>query len=225
VYGPASPIVEAAAFYVGIYMKTLTKALLGAALVVAIPTAGNAAAVFKLEISTTSGMDKALFKLSNLSTAGETIEKFSLAYALVSPNVIIDAVSFSSPNDVDTYEPSNNSNGLGLKGLSIVFDTGAFTAGEVFSFNAEFDVSGTNQSPNDVDWRTVLFSNNATSTVTFSTGATTFDLGTHGLQSTYVYPSTTAAVPEPATWGLMIGGFAMMGGALRSRKRNAFATA
>ncbi len=94
-------------------------------------------------------------------------------------------MSFSSPNDVNTYAPTNNSNGLGDKGISIVFDTGAFAAGEVFQFNAEFDVSGTNQSPNDVDWRTVLFSDNASSTVTFSNGASTFGLGTYGLQSSY----------------------------------------
>lgn len=31
--------------------------------------------------------------------------------------------------------------------------------------------------------------------------------------------AVTAAVPEPATWAMMIGGFAMMGGALRRRSR------
>ena len=33
--------------------------------------------------------------------------------------------------------------------------------------------------------------------------------------------TATGAVPEPATWAMMIGGFAMMGGALRRRSRGA----
>ena len=31
--------------------------------------------------------------------------------------------------------------------------------------------------------------------------------------------STTAGVPEPATWGLMLGGFGMAGAAMRRRRR------
>jgi hypothetical protein len=35
----------------------------------------------------------------------------------------------------------------------------------------------------------------------------------------YTTPTLTGAAPEPATWGMMIGGFGMAGGALRSRRR------
>jgi hypothetical protein len=40
--------------------------------------------------------------------------------------------------------------------------------------------------------------------------------------------AAVSAVPEPATWAMMIGGFGMVGGSLRSRRRQtkvAFATA
>ena len=44
--------------------------------------------------------------------------------------------------------------------------------------------------------------------------------------STRILNTTAAiAVPEPATWALMIGGFGMVGGAVRRRRRSGFATA
>ncbi|KQS04035.1 hypothetical protein ASG11_07050 [Sphingomonas sp. Leaf357] len=36
---------------------------------------------------------------------------------------------------------------------------------------------------------------------------------------TFTYSPAASAVPEPATWAMMIGGFGMVGGALRSRRR------
>jgi hypothetical protein len=32
--------------------------------------------------------------------------------------------------------------------------------------------------------------------------------------------SASGAVPEPASWALMLGGFGLVGGAMRSRRRN-----
>jgi hypothetical protein len=32
-------------------------------------------------------------------------------------------------------------------------------------------------------------------------------------------PATVAAIPEPATWAMMLGGFGMVGGAMRARRR------
>jgi hypothetical protein len=40
----------------------------------------------------------------------------------------------------------------------------------------------------------------------------------------YTIPTLTGAAPEPATWGMMIGGFGMAGGALRSRRRKTMLT-
>jgi len=46
---------------------------------------------------------------------------------------------------------------------------------------------------------------------------------TMGHNSIYVGPvnAATGAVPEPASWALMLGGFGLVGGAMRSRKRTA----
>jgi hypothetical protein len=43
--------------------------------------------------------------------------------------------------------------------------------------------------------------------------------GTFLLSSGFVTISSVAAVPEPATWAMMLVGFGMMGGALRYRRR------
>jgi hypothetical protein len=39
--------------------------------------------------------------------------------------------------------------------------------------------------------------------------------------SFHVTPEAAAAVPEPASWALMLGGFGMVGGAMRSRRKAA----
>jgi hypothetical protein len=62
------------------------------------------------------------------------------------------------------------------------------------------------------------------------TGATRLFLGiiddggyydNHGAIIATISSSATAAVPEPASWALMLGGFGMVGGAVRSRRKTA----
>ena len=43
--------------------------------------------------------------------------------------------------------------------------------------------------------------------------------GNAAYSGTLAFAAATAAVPEPATWALMIGGFGIAGGALRRRQR------
>lgn len=50
-----------------------------------------------------------------------------------------------------------------------------------------------------------------------STGGSAFSSS----QTLAIPPAITSPVPEPATWGLMIGGLGMVGGTLRRRKRAA----
>lgn len=56
-------------------------------------------------------------------------------------------------------------------------------------------------------------------------GGTALSATLNGSALTSSVLSTTAAVPEPATWAMMIGGFGLVGFALRSRRRNATAAA
>lgn len=60
--------------------------------------------------------------------------------------------------------------------------------------------------------------NNATSLAYQSNGGPYGMVGTQ-LAFTIVGSSATAAVPEPATWGMLLAGFGAVGGALRRRQR------
>ncbi len=51
-----------------------------------------------------------------------------------------------------------------------------------------------------------------------SSSAPIFDFSTDGGQAIFAYNSQTA-VPEPATWAMMIAGFGLAGGAMRRRAR------
>ncbi|MGF7171640.1 hypothetical protein FHS91_003340 [Sphingobium xanthum] len=52
----------------------------------------------------------------------------------------------------------------------------------------------------------------------FPTVTTGGGYGTNGLAMVNFLATTSGAVPEPATWGMMIGGFALAGAAMRRRK-------
>jgi hypothetical protein len=213
-------------------MHMISKALIGAALLSFTPVSANAATIFQLDIygtpSNNTSNDKPRFLLSNLSTAGEDITGFTINYTLLPgmPNAIIDVVDgFTSvggtaPSVKVLSSAPTSSNGAGSTGLTISYKPGTFQVGDKSQFFAEFDLAGKNGTT--VDFRKLLFAGNATGTVTFGNGKTaTFDLGTYGNQAVYTYTGGAAAgVPEPAAWGMLIGGFGLAGAAMRNRKRS-----
>jgi len=217
---------------VGDIMTIISKALISASLLAAMSTAANAAELFQLDIygppNSNATADRPRFLLSNLSSAGETITGFSLNFT-AAPNIIIDRLGdFTSVNGVSPsivvtdYAPTND-NASGLAGFWITYGAGTFQPTlDKSGFRAEFDLVG--QSAN-LDFRDILFDDNASATITFGTGKTiTFGLGNHDAQTVYTYTNIDA-VPEPASWAMMIGGFALAGGILRNRKMRTLATA
>jgi hypothetical protein len=52
-----------------------------------------------------------------------------------------------------------------------------------------------------------------------SSGTLSFLTGAPVVSQTFAGVLNVAAVPEPATWAMMIGGFALVGGAMRTRRR------
>jgi len=99
----------------------------------------------------------------------------------------------SSPN-AGTYDDVGTVSGIDFGGLN----------------NVGFDISGRTG--------TAFFSNgNALYTIDLGTAAAT-SLGTIGGAS-LIGLTAAAGVPEPASWAMMIGGFGLMGGALRRHAR------
>lgn len=100
------------------------------------------------------------------------------------------------------------------------------------AFDASFtgDVAGTSLANFTVDgsapgqWQTfsgvanILTAGDYTTTFTFHSGA--FPAGDVVIDRVYVVAGdVTGAVPEPASWAMMLAGFGMIGGALRSRRK------
>ena len=56
----------------------------------------------------------------------------------------------------------------------------------------------------------------------FAPGSATVGFGVNrlGVADNFTFDGVTNAVPEPASWALMIAGFGLVGGAMRSRKRS-----
>jgi hypothetical protein len=92
----------------------------------------------------------------------------------------------------------------------------------VFGSNASGFSLATMLYADDVREGTIDFFNTAkVSGVSVSDGGTLTSLSgtlTMGTDGTYGYPAA-AAVPEPATWAMMIGGFGLIGAASRRRAR------
>ena len=85
-----------------------------------------------------------------------------------------------------------------------------------------------NQSFNDLASANAFFTNDTINLGNFSTGITDIDLvlnetmsSTQGFGYTYAFAANgfSSAVPEPATWAMMLIGFAGIGFAYRSRQR------
>jgi PEP-CTERM motif len=105
---------------------------------------------------------------------------------------------------------------------------GFFTA----AFNPPSSTTTTGRSSSGVTLQTNfgtsgLIDNEISATYIFRTNATQFTTGTFGIfdGSTYsgVAFAPTSAVPEPASWALMLVGFGVVGSAIRRRTKVAYA--
>jgi hypothetical protein len=175
------------------------------------------------------------YTISNISTAGETVVGFGLD--LSPTNHGFDTVEGGPPlpnvsQGAQPFAAFGGTGGtVGLIGSPVVAD-GATSFGITFN---DFQVGETFQFLIDVDPISNSASGNFTvlgSNLIGSTGYADFSNGLRGLGvfdavagnsdaaqfniRTFITTPPDGAVPEPATWAMMIGGFGMVGGALRS---------
>lgn len=141
-------------------------------------------------------------------------------------------------NTLTSIVGSANGDFAGMQGNFVNISSLTATIGESFSFLSAFgDYSGTVTSVNvdgDVNNRTVSayilgiftptgtmsgYSAGAAST-TFSFTQTGLSAATSGSFTLASPPSPIPAIPEPATWAMMMVGFGLTGGFLRYRRRS-----
>ncbi len=100
--------------------------------------------------------------------------------------------------------------------ITITFDTGAFYSSTTFNGYVITDTSASNITGAVLDGSSTLSPG-----VTFTSDSVDINLQglAVGATDSIIVDVSFGAVPEPATWGLMLVGFAAMGAALRSRRR------
>ncbi len=114
------------------------------------------------------------------------------------------SVTFSAPVDGFGFYVSDVAD-LG-KGLKVRYNTGVTT---------EYVISDANTRPDGSLFFFGVIADAPISSVTFSGSAGSDGVG----YDDFIVGSLAGAVPEPATWAMMIGGVGMIGGALRRRRQ------
>ncbi|UZK67736.1 PEPxxWA-CTERM sorting domain-containing protein [Sphingomonas sp. M1-B02] len=117
------------------------------------------------------------------------------------PSMSAPSVSFSSKLATLTYDATD-------------FDPGAYSTFTV-NFGPGSSADFRTALFNGTNTLTAMFSDNTTAQVTFN-GSPTSNADSFGFSSTSV-----AAVPEPATWAMMLLGFGVIGGFMRRRSPTA----
>ncbi|WP_260596772.1 PEPxxWA-CTERM sorting domain-containing protein [Sphingomonas endolithica] len=213
--------------------KMMATALVGALTLSAAPAY---AGTFLVEVGTNlgspngtgSGVDQPKFRVTN-TTAGSDTTPYLTSLALT-----LDGGSIYNITNIDNFGGgsinggTDNSPGVGTPSETLLpsktamltygatnFDPGAYSA-----FRVNF---GTTANPSaSVDFRNVLFNGANTLTGTFSDGSVgrvNFSGSTTADPASFSFNSfaATGAVPEPATWAMMIVGMGAVGFAMRRR--------
>ena len=169
-----------------------------------------------------------------------TISAPASAASFIGDNVTIKRVQggnvFSSVSTIvgDGFEYSDNFFRIDITGNEVIFGAaaGTFSIGDIFYEISGLDFDGDPSTANVIEGFNAIqvFNRNFTlvghDRATFTPeGAFRFSFtqttgGANGLvRLTFGAAPPAGAVPEPATWAMMIGGFGLAGGALRSARR------
>ena len=139
------------------------------------------------------------------------------------PSYTLGPVNFSTPDHFYRYDDGYGAPYLGGYGSPITissaasalgFDFGSWGESQTVTYSIG-DFTGTFSAPPPNDTTFIGF---------VGTGPLTINLSNASeLDTIRAYVGEGNAVPEPASWALMVGGFGLVGGAMRSRRKAAVA--
>lgn len=213
--------------------KMIAAVAAGAALAASASAALADTAGFTLDITAPNGnavIDTPIFTLRNISQTA-SLTSFSLMFN-PNPNNIDRVTNFTRLDDKPIQlnwtivTPDASDGGVRSDGVQMTF-TGfeARDPDEGLKFSLDFDPDSGSSTP--IDFRTILWNNgalnNAVLTVGFSDGQsftqTLPDSDPSQREFHFSGQTAVSAVPEPATWAMMILGLGGVGAALRNRRR------
>lgn len=211
--------------------KTIAAVALGAAMTLSAASAASAAVVgFTLDMAgslNTGKLDTPLFTLRNTSELA-SLTSLSLTFSPSDFN-IDKATGFTRLDDQPVQlnwvvtNPDTSDNALRADGIWFTFSGfEARNPDEGLRFSLDFDPDSQN---GVVEVRNILWNNgalaNAILTVGFSDGQTLTQVLPDAPQDQreFHFEGVSSAVPEPATWAMMIAGFGLAGAALRRRRQ------
>ncbi|WP_225883520.1 PEPxxWA-CTERM sorting domain-containing protein [Sphingomonas aliaeris] len=183
----------------------MNKALLGAAVAVSALSAATPALATVYVVNRTIGGASVIGTITTDSTIGViregNITDFSLTFdgsagpltanKATGTTIVVGSALVASATEM-TFDYSSSENGL-ILGMN---DFSAFLC----SVSVDISCTGGDKGVTQIIYNNAAFIQPLTGVQAFATVA-------------------TAAVPEPATWGMMIAGFGVMGAALRTRRR------
>jgi hypothetical protein len=148
-----------------------------------------------------------LFDLRDLGTGQSRIDSLSVYLGSIDTYNFIDVLGLDSSGNLDSTHPLMTIGGADLPPSNGDWYNSQTNRRLTLSFDAADHVGG------------LIFRSNGVAFEFDSIAVGTSHVGSPGQNS-------TAAVPEPASWAMMLGGFGMIGGAMRSRRSKlAFARA
>lgn len=163
-------------------------------------------------LATQAALTNAVFHAVSLDDAITSNPLAVLQYAIFADNGGAPGSILASGEALDTTLMSTGSS-LGGEEYRVSFNfQSAFTAAAqtTYWFGLRF---GSSSDPLSIYWSTADFNDTALGQELFGD-----NWGGNTQEHTFSLGAGTSAVPEPATWAMMITGFALMGGAIRRRR-------
>ena len=166
------------------------------------------------------GADVVAVANGTLNLAGLTFNSTNLPFpAIMIPRAR--TITFSEYSSFDEYIGVTGPSAFGFN----IFSTPSSSSGPVFGIQSTgINVPAGYTSGSQITAATDIFANKTLAALGLTPGQFTFTVPNDAIQLNIIGDSVVGAVPEPATWAMMIGGFGIVGASMRRRRNKAKVT-